>query len=272
MSDRGEIAVPLLLECVEVRGRARGGNSKPLLVQAIASDDQRHDVVLKVRKPDGTGHFEGTSLACELIAAMLGQYLGLSVPPYAIVNVSPALVRAIRDRKDAALLGENLGLNFGSVFINRCSTWTPRPSVKESLRMQLESVLCFDSSIINGDRTSIKPNLIYNGEQLYIIDHALAIPVHQWSDEEIDQSPLFPDGYIRNHCSFMSLLKKQITFENFFHQWRTKVDSNVLVQIRKHIPKSWEQHPGHLDSIFKFLQGRDARTEEQRVEIVRVTS
>ncbi len=80
---------PTLLKAEEYRGEKLSGETRPLLIGARTSDGKTAvEVILKLRRPDSGIHFEGTSLACALICAVLARALGLPVEDYAIVEVT----------------------------------------------------------------------------------------------------------------------------------------------------------------------------------------
>ena len=58
---------------------------------------------------------------------------------------------------------------------------------------QLEGVVSFDAKVLNGDRTAQKPNLLVQGNQLLLIDHSLALPVHIPGNLTRDPNPLLPE-------------------------------------------------------------------------------
>jgi hypothetical protein len=66
------------------------GKTRPLLVFGL-NDSDRTKLVLKLRHPESpVGHFGPSSLARELICAVLARRLGLPVPDYAIVRAAVA--------------------------------------------------------------------------------------------------------------------------------------------------------------------------------------
>src|SRR5689334_16239268 len=81
---RVTVEEPLRLVFFEYRDELPGGLTRPLLVAAMDEAGNEKKVVLKVREPDvREGHFRGTSLASELICAVLARGLDIPVPDYA---------------------------------------------------------------------------------------------------------------------------------------------------------------------------------------------
>jgi hypothetical protein len=211
---------PRRLRAIEYRGRMRGGRTRPPLVAAIDGSGHQVLVVLKLLKPGtsiGNGHYGGTSLACELISAVIARSLGLSVPDYAFVEISRLFADAMVDREVRILFQSNIGLHFGSTYLEGFPNWDSsyKPPTT-ALIQELEDVLALDTAIVNGDRKTAKPNLLFRGTRLVMIDHSLALPVHRWSPRQIAASPLFPDAEIRAHCTYDGLSKKALSFSRLF--------------------------------------------------------
>jgi hypothetical protein len=264
---------PARLTCIEVRRRIeQNSRTRPPYVRAIDENGYEHDIVMKVRHPDvNVGHYEGTSLGCELICMVLCRALGLTVPDHFIVEIPRGLGDAIREESLRRLITRNTGLNFGTTFIEGSNSWVAleeEEPLSYSLLTTLEDVLVFDSTVINGDRKLDKPNLLWNGSDLMPIDHSLALPVHQWTDEQLAESPLFPEAEIQAHCSFLNIRGQEREFSALLQSWRDGVSPEDITELRTFIPASWEQREGHLDRIFNFLQQRsgrfDAVTEDLR--------
>lgn len=253
---------PLRLVCLQYRTRLKGGVSRPPLV--VASDGTRKiEIVLKVRHPDcRENHFEQTSLACELICAALARAVGLPVPDYAVVEVPEELPASIADPAVRELLTRNRGENFGLVYREGFMLWDPdHRSPSPDLLDGLEDVLAFDATVINGDRKRPKPNLLLRGDSLLLIDHSLTLPVFLWNATLQQESPLFPEEEVRQHCTYPVLIRRQREFRRMLERWRSCVDSMELARLRSYVPTGWERRPGELDQIFSFLYRRPLRFE-----------
>lgn len=221
-----------------------------------------------MRHPDvSDGHYEGTSLACELICSNLARLLELPVPDWFVVEIPRGLIPHIKEESVRRLFANNVGLNFGTTYMPDTKTWGPEMATPPD---GIEDVLAFDATIVNGDRKTAKPNLIWDGRQFYMIDHSLGLPVHQWSDDVISHSPLFPDDNIREHCTFPVLAGRDIAFGALFARWSEKVTQDELETLRSFIPRGWEQQRGHLDKIFRFLRHRSERFSEIENSLLRV--
>ncbi len=97
-----------------------GGNTNPRLIAAVDEDDNELAVVLKLKDPGvpiGESHYEGTSLACELMCSILARALGFNVPDYAVVELSPQFAESVHEAEVRELCRKNIGNNFGSCYL-----------------------------------------------------------------------------------------------------------------------------------------------------------
>lgn len=266
------IEPPLQLVAFEYRTRLEGGVTRPLLMAAMDESDREYLLVLKPRLPDAsTGHYGGTSLACELVVSMLARHVGLPVPDYAVVDVPREILPGISDRSVRALLTRNVGQNFGCVYHEGMKLWEPthRPRSSDGFDA-LEDVLALDATVINGDRKKEKPNLLVRGDSMILIDHSLALPAHLWANEQIEESPLLPDEQILEHCTQEALYERGRPFERLHTRWQAELAATDLDRIRAAIPPDWERRGGDLERIFSFLARRSARFTDIQVALRRI--
>jgi hypothetical protein len=169
---------PLRLTAFEFRERMPGGSSRPMLLACEDETGNEVIVVAKLREIAATGvpNRGPAGLACELVCAVLARAAGLAVPNYAIVEVGEEFAASVRDTEAREELLRNVGENFGSVYQEDCSNFLPEMRMGDAGRLGLESVLALDAFVLNPDRTAAKPNLIFRGETVYLIDHALCFP------------------------------------------------------------------------------------------------
>jgi hypothetical protein len=143
-----------------------GGRNRPCLFSCL---DREHyqEYVVKFHNQLGVG------VICEFVAALLGQQLGLLIPPIAIVEISPRLVEAIPKAEIRELLTNTPGPHFGSLF--QTGQYSPIPTgfvLPDELMSQALDIFAFDMLIQNPDRSRNiehgNPNLLFNGEQLVL--------------------------------------------------------------------------------------------------------
>jgi hypothetical protein len=271
MLKMAELEQPLRLVCVEHRSEMKGGFTTPLLVAALDEANNERKIVLKVRNPDvAEGHSGATSLACELICSVLARSVGIDVPDFAIVDVPAELPPAVANGRARRLLENNLGENFGCEYHEGYALWNSdkRPR-SEELTEAIEDVLTFDATVINGDRKTGKPNLLWRGEKTLAIDHSVAIPVYLWDRQTRDSSPLFPEDQVKRHATFPALAGRGLDFQRVLDAWRGLTAAD-FARLREFVPPTWERTPGDLDAIFSFLDRRSGRLDEITSDLRRI--
>jgi hypothetical protein len=180
----------------------------------------------------------------------------LPVPDYAVVDLPPQLHNAVRDHTHRALLQNNIGPVFGSVLIEGAQIWSRDISRgNAAIIPSLEGVLAFDTFVYNRDRRFNKPNLLWNGRHVSMIDHSLALPVSR-----DDGLPLLNVENVREHCTFTSLRGRKCKF-NIRH-WRDLLSPEALQRIRAFIPPTWERARGDISKIFTAVGEQLSRLDE----------
>jgi len=143
----------------------REGGSLPGLVEA--DDDGMY-----VTKFRGAGQGEG-ALVAEVVAARLGQALGLPIPDVVVIDVAPQLGHAEPDPEIQELIEASPGPNLGIDFLPGALPFAlpPDPPVDPDFAAD---VVWFDALVTNVDRTHRNPNLIVWGGRTWLIDHGAA--------------------------------------------------------------------------------------------------
>ena len=255
---------------MEFRKVLTSGNSKPMLVVGREPDGGTAPIVLKLMNPAvDQGHAGPTSLACELICAVLARTAGLTVPDYGIATVTREFAESAVDREVRTVLLANIGPNFATRYLGGRSVWIPSYSPRGDLLARLEGVLTFDCTLVNGDRTAKKPNLLWDGDDVVLIDHSLALPVYAWSPQEVADSPAMPERHVRKHAAYPALRDQGQRFKDLLDSW-TNIPWADVAAIRSWIPTEWERRTGDLDRIFEFLGSRHRRFNDISMDLTRI--
>jgi hypothetical protein len=252
---------PLQLKTEVYKTIMPGGVTSPLLVDASDATGKMYTVVLKLYNPgipNGHGHYGKTSLACELICAVIAKALNLSIPEYAIVEVPSNFWQTFRGDKAKDLLKNSPGKNFGTVYKEGSYSWQmDDETLKGSKFLAIyENILSFDSAIYNDDRRCDRPNLLVQNSDIFIIDHSLALPAHQWNYNRIEVSSLLDESKIAKHSLFPVLKGKKRIFNKLFKKWEHLKTQISFDEVRALIPREWQVTQRDVDKIFDFLENR----------------
>lgn len=171
-----------VLQVTEIMRRLEQGMTRPFLVRA--EDDALY--VAKGRETTQRG------LIAEWICAHLAQQLGLPIPAYSLLLVSPELVSALGPEVSA--------LGHGAVFGSLQQSGVQEFAVTQLKRVdagQRRMLLAFDWWVENADRSLSphggNPNLLWNAakSKLLVIDHNLAF------DADFDEAAFFATHVFR---------------------------------------------------------------------------
>lgn len=257
---------PPELRCTQVRTTLRGGASNPALVQAVCQAGNRHEFVMKWRIPDGGPDVPGLCAAAELACSIVARTLGLNVPDYALVLLSSQLADLIEEPELRAKAGKNVGINFGCRYIPGSATWIPDyKTTCNKLLCHLENCVSFDASVMNGDRTHAKPNLLWVDDSLVLIDHALA--AQPWRAGG-DNDALFPQESIRTHAAYASLSKRARGYSALYDDWARVLSSDFWEELNGVIPGQWRQDSrGEVERMIEFFRQRVTHLANQTMEL-----
>lgn len=119
----------------------------------------------------------------EWLCGHLAQAFGLPVPPFAIVDIDPLLIKA----SPPELRPVGSGPLFGSRK-HPYAQWLELSLVKDIPLSLRKDVLIFDYWVGNGDRTSGNPNLLWDPptKELVVIDHNQAFATDRSGSELVE--------------------------------------------------------------------------------------
>ncbi len=161
-----------------VLGADKRGSSWPVLVE---TEERGERQFTKLRgAAQGTG-----ALLAEVIVAELAESLGLRVPGRALVQV-PMNVDSVDENDELAdLLRASAGLNLGFSYLEGASNFVPATDVARVGEEEAAAILWLDGLVANQDRSARNPNLLWQGEALWLIDHGAALGF-QYALPEVD--------------------------------------------------------------------------------------
>jgi hypothetical protein len=181
-------------------------------------------------------------LACELYASILGAYLGMSCPRPAIVLIEADLAAVILGQlgggsRQAQIVRDSVGLNFGTQFLVNLTAWPVDKSVPEPLLNAAMKVYAFDALIQNPDRGFNNPNLGSRNDDLFIYDHELAFSFLLSIFPSRTPWKLSAEDYLSNHVFARAL--KQVQFPGDFLQRLSDLSRQAVRYFSEQIPDAW---------------------------------
>jgi len=227
----------------------------------LAHDDAGNEVEVVV-KWRAAMELKASGLICELMAALLADDFDLPIPKPYLVEIEQGFHAVIGPPEVSKLAQNSVGLNYGSQKLPPgFSTWAKEKPVPLLLRPTAAEIFAFDVLIQNADRRQVNPNLLTNGEQLYLCDHEQAFSflagVIGWQPPWTGQGTEF----LRNHVFYQQL-------KGLVHNWeRLRGALAALTDTRLNeylaaVPNEWRSNNTAADRITDYLkqarQNRDA--------------
>ncbi|MBI5739387.1 MAG: hypothetical protein HZA16_01590 [Nitrospirae bacterium] len=201
------------LTAASYQRRLESGRTRPcLFICDDGSGDLNDEYVVKLKAGLENPR---VGLTAELMASQLAVFLDIPTPEPAIIEIDPAIAEIIRDQELAATIRKSAGLNFGSKFVTGgYKTWPVGEAIPLSLRQTACEIFAFDALIQNPDRHQNKPNILWKGDELYIIDHEMAFSFlyaivlsKPWQVSE--------ELFLRNHLFYQQLKGKETNLDRF---------------------------------------------------------
>jgi hypothetical protein len=159
----------------------REGGSVPAVVEA-------DDGALYVAKFRAAAQ-GGRALAAELIVGELARAAGLRLPELALIEIDPALGRSEPHQEIQELLIASAGLNLAMGYLAGAVGYdvAARRPIDGALASR---IVALDVFAVNVDRTARNPNLLWQGGELWLIDHGAALYWHHGWDGSLSAAEL----------------------------------------------------------------------------------
>jgi hypothetical protein len=154
-----------ILRALRVVSGKRRGSSRPVVV-----DTEAGFRFVKLR-----GAAQGTGpLVAEIIVGAFADAIGLSVPARSLVYLPDAIDVIDGDDELEDLLRASVGLNLGFGYLVDARDATPGEIERVSADDRA-TILWLDRFVLNPDRTTQNPNLVYSDRRIWLVDHGAAL-------------------------------------------------------------------------------------------------
>jgi hypothetical protein len=132
------------------------------------------------------GAAQGTgALVAEVIVAALAESLGLRVPERSLIRFGSEMPSEDANDELADLLRASAGINLGFAYLDDVRHFAPATDVGRVRHKEADKILWLDGLVVNVDRSPRNPNLLWRGDDLWLIDHGAALSF-QYALPEVD--------------------------------------------------------------------------------------
>jgi hypothetical protein len=164
-------------------------------------------------------------------------------------------------------LQDSPGPHFGSRYQEGgLSTQPPDLHFSEEQQALALDIFVFDTLIRNVDRTHPpgKPNILRDGDHLYLIDHELAFSFIYGNDIP-DPCDLRKETFFRRHIFYDSLHRRSkredLEFEECFARF-AELNEGIIEEIISQVPENWYNGDNSVTKITTYLEKACGRIEE----------
>lgn len=242
------------------------GRSKPSIVGCV--DEADADAGQHVVKLLHSMQFGPISFLCEFVAYHLADWLTIATPSPAVSSITQEFVDALpSDLPGKTAFAKSIGLNFSTRLLTPgYGTWPTDKSIPTHLLQTCGEMFAFDVLLQNPDRRRDNPNLLWNGDEIYLFDHEMAFSFifdAKWKDSPVDSLNARALNFFTSHVFFLELRKKKIDLSRMEGALASIQDAAIL-DIEQQLPKDWNSQ--HLGPILAYIRAlRDNPTKLTRV-------
>ncbi|MEN2431210.1 HipA family kinase [Comamonas sp. F1-6] len=246
------------VDAVRYDRKMHNGKTTPFL---LACEKETGEEVELIAKFSAGCEDQCGGLICEAIAAALAKDLGLPIPQPYIVNISPDFIATVGDEGHKQFLARSCPKGFGSERLpDGYSTWVaPTGKISDSLLASARSVIAFDSLFVNSDRRAENPNLMFNGSQIAVIDHEMALRQDMilfWK-APWTSGAFAPPFSLEKHLFYPMTKGSLVTDFDIFLQKLTVITDERIEEYASAIPVEWHQKKERISLAVEYI--RDLR-------------
>ena len=164
-----------------------------------------------------------TSLRAEWICANLAKSFGLPIPHFEIMHVLYELAKESKIETAVQFVSPMNCYVFASKHIDNAVDLMEENAHSLKLENSLGSrILLFDALIHNADRSTVNSNILYNKNEIWIIDHNNAF-CKNWNESAFLRDHILTDDYTKardcDYAEFLSALKAPELAEIITKHW-----------------------------------------------------
>ncbi|MBF0506281.1 MAG: hypothetical protein HQL09_05545 [Nitrospirae bacterium] len=230
------MTIPVLI-ATSLQKVLSSGRTKPCIFFCEDETGERNgEYVVKLKAGLETGV---NGLAAELIASQLARFLDIPTPEAAIIKLDAVIAEVIPDTDLALRIRSSSGLNFGSkVITGGFDTWPVSKAIPSSLKTLAAEIFAFDAMIQNPDRRAEKPNILWKGDELFVIDHEMSmmfiydiLPTpNPWQISNL--------RFVNGHLFYNALKGQSLNLDRFAGALEL-LDDNTLETMITNVPEEW---------------------------------
>ncbi len=207
------------------------GTTKPILAIIENESGNFEEYVVKLFNLNQLNSYSPVNK--EIYACVLASEFDLSSPDFALIEFNDSFIKSLDANDQTKVSQLNTRLFFGSKYIANPMPYSSTLSKAFLKTYNYEEIFAFDVLLRNVDRTFKKPNILFSGQEYYIIDHEQTLLVDRTFSEYVknEASWNFITRPTKGDHIFHSILKEKRhnhSFDTFF-EYLIKINIDSLV-------------------------------------------
>lgn len=226
-----------IYQAIEFKDEMIGGSTRPWQVTVLKNGTPASYVVKLYSEKNND---QNCTVFKECVCSCLAKEFDLQTPEPALIDFTPQFVNTLPDNFKAVLKLKDSRLKFATELLEPpYQNYSPSLQEKYLKTYDIGSIYAFDNLILNVDRRTDKPNLLFKGERAVLIDHELTLATTENTLNELKNNHVWAHNYKR-HIFYEALrnldfVKIDGGFDEFSYYLRELVDFNFIDTIMEEL-------------------------------------
>lgn len=229
------------------------GSNLPMLIVGIEpTSGEKGEYVIKFKA--GARMTDPSAALREVCGAYMAREIGLLAAEPTIIEVGQPFIDSLIGHDLWQIASNSLGSNFATVYISKAQSLKSTETLTEGQIREGKKIFAFDAMILNFDRSNGKPNMLTDGNNIFLFDHeiafafSMALPWDQnptpWILSDNDKQKL------RQHYFWPHLVGKNVSFSELEQDFAA-LNEEFWRNLRLRIPPEWQTD--QLDRIQPYI-------------------
>lgn len=217
-------------QAIEFKEEMIGGSTRPWQVTVLKNGIPASYVVKLYTEKNND---QNCTVFKECVCSCLAKEFDLQTPEPALIDFTSQFIDTLPDNFKTVLKLKDPRLKFATELLEPpYQNYSPSLQEKYLKTYDIGSIYAFDNLILNVDRRTDKPNLLFKGESAVLIDHELTLATCENTLTELKNNHIWAHNYKR-HIFYevlrnMNFLKEDGGFEEFSYYLRKLINFNII--------------------------------------------
>lgn len=254
-------------QAIEFKNEMNGGSTRPWQVTVLKNGTPTSYVVKLYTEKDNE---QNCTVFKECVCSHLAKEFDLQTPDPALIDFTPQFIETLPDKFQAVLRLKDSRLKFATELLEPpYRNYSPSLQEKYLKAYDIGSIYAFDNLILNVDRRTDKPNLLFKDESAVLIDHELTLATTQNSFNQLKNNNIWAN-YYKRHIFYEVLKNLDVTekdglFDDFSYYLRYLVNFKPIDAIMEQL-----RGLGHPIDAYLSIKGYLCTVQERTTTFIQL--